>query len=60
MKDTGGWSGSSATVSIGSGWRSRRAGRGQWPGQPAPVSGASGGMRQTERSGTSLATGAAR
>ena len=60
VKDTGGWSGSRATVSIGSGGASRRDGRGQWPGHSAPVSGESAGIRRTERSGTSLATGAAR
>ena len=42
MKLTGGWSGSSATVSIGSGAGNRRAGRGQWAGHASPVIGRRG------------------
>jgi hypothetical protein len=45
VNQTGGWSGSSAMVSIGSGGGSSRDGRGQSPGQPAPVSGAIGATR---------------
>ena len=60
VNQTGGWSGSRARVSIGSGRGSRRDGRGQCPGQTAPVSGAIAATRATERSGTSLATGTAR
>src|ERR1700692_4005510 len=60
VKLTGGWSGSRATVSMGSGGANNRAGRGQWVGHPSPGSGAAAGTRWTDRSGTSLATGANR
>src|SRR6516164_9366832 len=45
---------------MGSGVASKRDGRGQCPGQVAPISGAIAGIRRTLRSGTSLTTGDAR